>query len=368
MLNLYDQSGNPSLSDSALTLLQRLMQVRPEVCRSLPAELLKRRIWGSGILYYGADAATRATLISEAEAALTQLIAQFPDLVAHPLQWNDPSLPSSVRKRLGQLISTKEWQFLDRALRLLSWIGDESVQQWFHQRRTQMTTWESLFYLSIEDYVTEAGWELTAEGHRRDLYFQSAYQLVPVEEASDDTRSAVGVIVPFEESCQWCGCPLTVLFDLDVSHPALSFLSLDGHRLRIIMCEGCFIGNTLFMEVDFEGNAHWSSFNTLQMPSADWYPTRMLFTPPDHQLVLGPPCASPFEVVNSGDDWDISQIGGAPSWVQDANYVRCPSCRHRMIFVGQITPSAVTDRAVDGVLYGLMCFTCRLSAVIYQCT
>jgi hypothetical protein len=276
------------------------------------------------------------------------------------------------REQLGQMKQTTEWPFLDQALRALSWIGDKPVQQWFHRMRTDMTSWGSLFYLSVDDYVSEGGWELTPEGERRDLYFPHAYQLVSSDMVSDANSSAVTVAVPFEDHCYWCGRPLTVLLDLDLSHPALSFLPIDGRHLRLVMCEWCYIDKHLFMEIDFEGNARWSSFNTLtKAQAARWVPpdeTYMLFTPPDYHLVLGPPCASPFEVVTRADDWDVSQLGGMPGWVQDAEYVLCPSCHRRMTFVGQVMPGALTDRAVDGVLYALICLTCQLSTVTYQCT
>ncbi len=173
-------------------------------------------------------------------------------------------------------------------------------------------------------------------------------------------------MTPYEGHCRWCGRRLTVLLDLDLRYPALAFLGLDGTRLRLVMCEECSLWNRLYLDVDLMGGAEWS---TLNAGEAETYSgNEMLFTPPTRHLGLGPRCASPVEVAARGDGWDVSQLGGFPSWVQDADYVLCPVCRRRMTFVGQITPEMVTDRAIDGVLYGLLCRECLHSTVTYQCT
>ena len=243
-----------------------------------------------------------------------------------------------------------------------------------------LPAWESLFYLSVDAYVSQGGWELTPNGGRRELAFPIAYQLVDSEQTRD-TRMAsrgfrhassrgeagpVAVMTPYEGRCRWCGRRLTVLLDLDLRHPTLGFLGLDGTRLRLVLCEECSLWNRLYMDVDLMGGVTWSVFNVAEgetIPGEE-----LLFTPPTHRLGLGPRRASAVEVVARIDAWDVSQLGGLPNWVQDADYALCPACHQRMTFVGQVTPKLVTNRAIDGMLYGLLCLTCLRSIVIYQCT
>jgi hypothetical protein len=366
--------------DPGLELVLWVAQVRPDACDGLPAELWRRRVFGHGVLYRNADAATRDALLAEVDAALDALVAAFADLTARPPQWGSPGLAPAIRERLGALTRTREWRVLNVALRMVAWIGDGTVQRWFHTRRTALPAWDSLFYLSADAYVSEGGWALTPAGGRRELAFPIAYQLVAIEEARDERMASrepghtssrgeaepVAVMTPHEGRCRWCGRRLTVLLDLDLRHPALAFLGLDGTRLRLVMCEECSLWNRLYMDVDLMGAADWSTLNAAE---GETYPgDELLFTPPTHHLGLGPRCASAVEVAARGDGWDVSQLGGLPSWVQDADYALCPACHRRMTFVGQVTPEVVSDRAIDGVLYGLLCLECLRSTVIYQCT
>ncbi len=363
---------SPGPDDRGLDLVLWIAQVRPDACNGLPAELWRRRVFGHGVLYHNADSGTRDALLAELGSALDYLMEAFADLTARPQPWDSPELEPATRERLGELTRTQERRFLNVALRIAGWIGDDTVQRWFQARRTAQPAWESLFYLSADAYVSEGGWELTPEGGRRELTFPIAYQLIDIEEARDERMASrgeaepVAVMMPYERHCQWCGRRLTVLLDLDLRHPALAFLSLDGTRLRLVMCEECSLWNRLYMDVDLMGGSIWSTLNAAE---AETYPgNEMLFTPPTHHLGLGPRCASPVEIAARGDGWDVSQLGGFPSWVQDADYVLCPTCHRRMTFVGQVTPEMVTDRAIDGVLYGLLCRECLCSTVIYQCT
>lgn len=358
-----------------LELVLWLAQIRPDACGGLPEHLWRRHVYGPGVLYRGADAATRDAVLAEVDASLATLYRAFPDLVARPFRWNDRTLDKGIRARLRALGATAEWPRVNVGLRMLAWIGDGPVRQWFASVPTALPNLDSLFYRSMSEYASEGGWEAKSGGGRRDLFFSVAYQLVTVEMVADvpsereSDKIAVAVMTAYEDRCRWCGRRLTALLDLDLRHPAMGFLGLAGKRLRIVMCEECSLWSQLFFDVDLLGRAEWSAF-TGQKPETTFGPDdgRMVFTPVDHQLTRGPRCASPFEVVARGDQPDVSQLGGMPGWVQDAEYVMCPACQRRMMVVGQVAPEAITNRAIDGVLYGLLCLDCLCSTVIYQCT
>ena len=117
--------------DPGLELVLWIAQVRPDACAGLSAELWRRHVFGHGVLYQTADAATRDELLAEVDAALEFLLVAFADLAARPRQWGTPGLEPTVRERLAALTRTPEWRMLDVALRMLAWIGDSTVQQWF---------------------------------------------------------------------------------------------------------------------------------------------------------------------------------------------------------------------------------------------
>lgn len=350
--------------NAGMELALWIAQVRPDACDGLPADLWRRRALGHGVLYRGADAAIRDAILAEADALLDTLIEAFPDLVASSLKWGDPA----IRDRQGELTQRGEWNDLNSMLRMLAWIGDEAVRRWFQIRRR---IWGALFYLSADAIISEGGWELTSDGARRDLTFPIAYQLLDADSANADGDSSggpVAVMTPYNGHCRWCGRRLTALFDLDLRHPALAFIGLDGTRLCLVICEECSLWNRLYMDVDLFGGAHWNARNESDGGVSPEDDSTMYFTPPDHRLALGPRCASPTEVAARGADWDVSQLGGMPAWIQSAEYPSCPICQHKMLFIGEVALETVTDRAVDGVFYGFFCPTNLLTTAIYQCT
>ncbi|QKS58585.1 hypothetical protein HUB98_21705 [Paenibacillus barcinonensis] len=70
-----------------------------------------------------------------------------------------------------------------------------------------------------------------------------------------------------------------------------------------------------------------------------------------------------------GSEWamepSISQIGGHPSWVQDADYPECPVCSTTMKAIGQLDGELIQEYG-EGVYYMFVCEPCQMTAVSYQ--
>lgn len=80
-------------------------------------------------------------------------------------------------------------------------------------------------------------------------------------------------------------------------------------------------------------------------------------------------------------DWGLSnsrenlnRLGGAPSWVQGAQYPKCPECKSMMVFLMQLDsdlPTASGDEWMwgsGGLGYFFWCDDCRVSGALWQCT
>jgi hypothetical protein len=80
-------------------------------------------------------------------------------------------------------------------------------------------------------------------------------------------------------------------------------------------------------------------------------------------------------------DWGLSngrenlnRVGGEPSWVQDADYPRCPSCQRLMSFLLQLDSNLTTADGGEwlwgsgGIAYGFWCDPCKVSGFLWQCT
>ncbi|MEO6811868.1 MAG: DUF1963 domain-containing protein [Isosphaeraceae bacterium] len=245
----------------------------------------------------------------------------------------------------------------------LAWIGDGVVQDAFDRWRNEPPEWVAMLYVPPHRYAEEAGWELMDKGSRRDLFARRCHPLVVPEEGASNARIAT-VVAEHEEACRWCGRSLTTLIDLDLTAPALSFLSLDGRRLRIATCEVCSCFGAVFTKVGPDGGSTWYEGNQkpeyLPDDADDW--PRM----PAGRLVIGDEPRHWLEAA----DWLVpgvrfSQVGGLPTRVQDAEYPRCPECDHAMPFVAQISNDDL-DESSEGIYYMFACRGCGVAATSYQ--
>lgn len=247
-------------------------------------------------------------------------------------------------------------------LKALAWIGDAVVQDAFRRWRADPPGWADHLFVPPHRYAAEAAWELTPEGDRRDLFVRGCRPLVkPVE----DPRTGVAQVVSDHEgACGWCGHRMTTLLDLNLSSSELGFLGLGGHRLRIATCLVCSCFGNLLTKIDLDGGSTWHAANRrpdyLPAPSAEW---PLL---PTGCLVLGGEERHWLESA----DWLVggvrfSQIGGLPTWIQEARYPDCPECGRAMPFIAQLSNEDIEEYG-EGIYYMFACTDCGVAATSYQ--
>ena len=242
-----------------------------------------------------------------------------------------------------------------------AWIGDGAVQQHIMQWRTNPPPWHAFRHMNFSHFETEAGWELTVAGDRRDLYFAQAYELIAREPSHLEAP-----VAPLGAHCGWCGRDLEVLFDLNLTDVRLHFLDLQGSRLRIAYCPQCSWYKHLYTDIDFDGQVSWSQDNEPLQHDDDitsWQPLSLR----GKTLVLGSLRRTPFELQGALFASPCSQLGGSPSWVQWATFPPCPSCTRRMMYLGQVETTDVIDQG-EGVTFGFLCVECRKATTLFQQT
>jgi hypothetical protein len=279
----------------------------------------------------------------------------------------------TVAKKLIELISTPVIEEnYNHLLLCLGWIGNERVVQQYQAWRENPPAWRSELYIPPSDYSKEAGWELTAEGTRRDLYLPSAYEVIALGESEQGqgSVSAFTILGAHEEHCDWCGHQLLTLLSIDLSDPRLAFLVLDGSRLRIAICPSCSYHAAVLTDIDTAGGSSWSDENgsrpsTLNHVRDD----EDMENWPQQSFVLGVQRRTPFEILGRFmlSMGGISQIGGHPEWIDDATYPICPSCRRRMTFIAQLAWEDF-DTYAEGATYAFVCLEDGKTATVYQQT
>lgn len=295
--------------------------------------------------------------------------------------WLYLGAPASTTGRLLEVFDHPEFSKMRNGLLLaLTWIGDENVRNQFREWRENSPPWRSHLHIAPHEYAVRAGWELTSDGGRRDLYYETCYALVPADEPEcAPSIYPVAISTPVEATCGWCGRKLASLLDFDLSDPRCAFILKDATvtstvatRLHVAYCLWCSYYATLYTDVNLDGGVRWSDENETMPRILDQVGVGSdddLPPPATCRLVLGSRRRTPYEVLGRFmlSETGISQIGGHPEWIQDAKYPVCPACRQRMLYIGQVSWEDIEEFA-EGSTYAFLCLPCGKAATIYQQT
>jgi hypothetical protein len=280
----------------------------------------------------------------------------------HP-GWLYLGLDSTVAEHLLKQLSGP-----GKVLECLAWVANDAVlNQIGTWRQTPADSHGDMRRL-LEVYASQAGWELTSEGRRRDLYLKQCYELAPADRVI--AAGPVKVSTEHEGQCKWCGRPLECLLDIDLTDPRCSFLGPDGQRLRIAHCVFCSSYARIFTAIDLYGRSAWSQLSSTRPAILDRVRDDGAMPPPrSRTLILGAQRRTPFEALGRFmlDETGISQLGGHPEWIQDADYPSCPSCLKTMECIGQVSWEDFMELA-EGVTYAFRCSACGLATTNYQQT
>lgn len=275
--------------------------------------------------------------------------------------------PAEIRDRLLQQV---EWDDDNRnhLLIILSWIGDAEVVRQFEEWRLHSPKWAGQLFVNPDVYALVGGWELTSNGEKRELISERCYAIRLTGEqqvGSGAETSAANFLKTSNSNCPWCKRKLTVLMEADTTHPSLAYLGLPMERLQVATCEHCGGFSTIYMELDQQGEPVWSRFNQKPDYLPNWDDEDSSVTVEEIKLTLSSEPHSPYYAASWTLTQQDSQIGGHPSWVQDADFPHCPCCAQRMRFIGQLD-WADFDQYGEGIFYMFICTEDRMTATLYQ--
>lgn len=313
---------------------------------------------------------------NEAEYILLSLVCYrndniseaLPKLLEHEIYHTSilfKDAPQDIRDRLIQQV---EWDDINRnhLLLILSWIDDSVVVSQFQEWRLNPPKWAGQLFVDPEIYALEGGWELSRNGKRRNLINELCYGIRPVDERQDylTNTSPAHFLDTSNANCPWCERRLTILMDVNTTHPSIKYLDLSMERLQVATCESCGSFGTIYMELNQQEGPEWSRFNQKPeyLPTFDDEDSCAVTVP---RMVLTSERQSPYYAATWALTQQNSQIGGHPSWVQDADYPVCPCCKRRMRFIGQMD-WADFDKFGEGIYYMFICTEDKITATTYQ--
>jgi hypothetical protein len=228
-----------------------------------------------------------------------------------------PKIRNLLTQHLAR-VAGRDRLLTDKLLSALAWVGDERVVELFAGWRAQPPGWASDLYIPPQQYAREAGWELSPDGQRRNLYHEICYPLIRSSDAAT-TDSLVTVLSD------------TNLLEIDGTSDALAFL---GCRQQIVVPIG---------DANLVGDL------------------------PRRALVRASATRSPWHAAMDSLPTQYSQLGGHPTWIQDSEYPSCGTCTKTMTFIGQISCEDIEPNR-EGIFYAFLCPDCATTAFTYQQT
>ena len=238
---------------------------------------------------------------------------------------------------------------VNHVLICLAWIGTPNVVEFFAKSTLSKPIWTKGLYVTPAEYAEQASWTIDPSNTKRDLIDQKVIPLVTLEKSSN-LDSDITTFIPHGENCKWCNNTLTTVFKIK-----------DEEFTTCLFC-GCF-GN-FYMKLDKAGKSSWHPKNL----KPEYLPenSEMDIIAQD-TLRMSPEQRSPSETISQFTYNTKSQIGGYPTWIQDAEHINCIECGKKMKYVGQIEMGEI-EQYGEGNYYFHKCVDCGTTGTNYQQT
>ena len=260
---------------------------------------------------------------------------------------------------------------LNHLLCSLAWQGDEKTAELFYELYKNPRPWRQKLYVGTEFYAKIGGWSFDRMGERKSLVFDKCLTAVRAKDSAEkncelansgvdlNADEPVRIGRPTGQKCEFCGCEMLDMLRLKAGEPRLAFLNLK--RDAIFRCCPTCIGSVVYfckrgadgeLELSYKGEGFTESYFSQEDMA------RLC----DMKFKLGGE-VSPFYGCFGELD---TTVGGYPQWVQDAEYLACPSCGGTMKHLAQIPFGELVQG--EGIIYVQICEKCEVLGGCFQCT
>lgn len=259
---------------------------------------------------------------------------------------------------------------LNHLLCALAWQGGEQTTELFYELYKNPRPWRKKLYVGTDFYSKIGGWTFDETGERKSLVFDKCLTAVRVKDGKRASQGAnlnsnqnadepVQIGEPTGQKCEFCGCEILDMLRLKASEPQLAFLNLK-HDAIFRCCPTC-VGSVRYFckrgpDGEIELSCDGEGFDESYFSQEDF--ARLC----GMKFKLGGE-VSPFYGCFSELD---TTVGGYPQWVQDAEYLACPSCGGTMKHLAQIPFGEMIEG--EGVIYVQICEKCEVLGGCFQCT
>jgi hypothetical protein len=236
----------------------------------------------------------------------------------------------------------------------LAWIGTQNVIDFFIRSSEEKPEWTKKLYVLPKKYAEQAGWTFDSDNSKRILINTKVTGLVNKKDANK-SKEEFPTFKNRQDSCPFCKNQLTTFLELDTNK----------NKVEYSTCMMCSCYEPLFMGIDNKGKSFWHEKNKkwehLDETGLEMEPIE------ENILVISNEQRKPEFSISQFVEIGKSQIGGYPTWIQDADYLKCPDCENTMNFIGQIDMEDVEDYG-EGIYYLHYCEKCKITGTNYQQT
>ena len=269
----------------------------------------------------------------------------------------------AIALKLMSRVSDKQ-ENKNHILSALAWIDSPVVHNQFIEWKNHPPKWSAELYVPVHDYAKEAGWTITKNNEKKNLYLNVCYPLIR-EKLLDDVVE-LHTCNQADAHCEWCNNKLTKFYEFDLTQPEFKFIPFNGNRLTLATCHVCAcFTDGVFMDVTIDGRFAWSKFNVMPEYLPD--DTDSWDVLPENQFVMSNKPRTAGYAANEFLPVTFSQIGGMPTWIQDTAYPVCPKCSETMTLIAQLSNEDL-DEYGEGIYYSYLCSSCNITATNYQQT
>jgi uncharacterized protein with PIN domain len=232
----------------------------------------------------------------------------------------------------------------------LAWIGTPNVVSFFIESTNEKPDWTEKLYITPKEYATTGGWYIDDSGKKQALISKNVTVLSPNQEKSENNK--IKTFIGKGENCPFCKNELSSFIKLPINEK----------ETELTICPICSCYHPVYMTIDNTGKSHWHSQNQKWKHLGDGYE----FDPiEENTLTVTNEQRKAENTISQFVGISKSQIGGYPTWIQDAEFLNCPECNSKMKFIAQIDMEDVMEYG-EGIYYFHYCEKCDISGCNYQ--
>ena len=219
----------------------------------------------------------------------------------------------------------------------LAWIGTPNVINFFVESSIEKPNWTKGLYILPKEYAEQAGWFVN-EDNRKVLLINRHVSVFAKQDLNSGNNARSRTFEEKKSICNFCKNNLTTVFEIKI----------DSSQIPFTTCLLCCCYEPFFMSTDGQGNSIWHHANK-KWSHFDNYELEIQKIK-ENSIVISGEMRKPEFTISQLVAISKSQIGGYPTWVQDADYLNCPDCNQKMLYIGQVDMEDVEDYN-EGIYY-----------------